>query len=351
MNRTKTNTEEQLKEIRQEIKNLKDKIERVRESKNDITLKQYMHSNNIKIEHKDKPRVRRSLKGHLAKIYAMHWSVIDPVHLVSASQDGKLLVWDALTTNKTHAIPLRSAWVMTCAYSPSNTFVACGGLNNICSLFSLNSKELPIRACRELNAHTGYLSCCRFISDREIVTSSGDMSCILWDIDGGVKLREFIEHERDVMSLSLAPDYHSFLSGACDLTVRLWDIRTGKCSQVFSGHEGDINAVQYLPNGFGFATGSDDATARLYDIRADRELMSYVADSVICGITSVAFSLSGRYLFTGYDDHRCIVWDTLAGEQVWTLEAHDNRVSCLGVNIDGTALCTGSWDSILKIWA
>ena len=59
-------------------------------------------------------KVRRTLKGHLAKIYALHWAA-DKRHLVSASQDGKLIVWDAYSTNKTHAIPLRSSWVMTCA--------------------------------------------------------------------------------------------------------------------------------------------------------------------------------------------------------------------------------------------
>jgi guanine nucleotide-binding protein G(I)/G(S)/G(T) subunit beta-1 len=44
-------------------------------------------------------KVRRTLKGHLAKIYAMHWAS-DKRHLVSASQDGKLIVWDAFSTNK-----------------------------------------------------------------------------------------------------------------------------------------------------------------------------------------------------------------------------------------------------------
>lgn len=68
-------------------------------------------------------------------------------------------------------------------------------------------------------------------------------------------------------------------------------------------------------------------------------------------MTSVAFSISGRFLFAGYDDNRCCVWDTLRGDLVHTLDGHDNRVSCLGVNVDGTALCTGSWDALLKIWA
>ena len=56
-------------------------------------------------------------------------------NLVSASQDGKLIVWDSYSTNKVHAIPLRSSWVMTCAYAPSGSYVACGGLDNICSIY------------------------------------------------------------------------------------------------------------------------------------------------------------------------------------------------------------------------
>ena len=39
------------------------------------------------------------LSGHLAKIYAMHWAS-DSRNLVSASQDGKLIVWDSYSTNK-----------------------------------------------------------------------------------------------------------------------------------------------------------------------------------------------------------------------------------------------------------
>jgi hypothetical protein len=43
------------------------------------------------------------------------------------------------------------------------------------------------------------------------------------------------------------------------------------------------------------------------------------------------------------------VWDTLKGERVGVLTGHENRVSCLGVSVDGMALCTGSWDSTLKV--
>lgn len=57
-----------------------------------------------------------------------------------------------------HAIPLRSSWVMTCAYAPSGNYVACGGLDNICSIYNLKTREGNVRVSRELAGHTG--GCC-----------------------------------------------------------------------------------------------------------------------------------------------------------------------------------------------
>lgn len=236
---------------------------------------------------------RKVLKGHLAKIYAMHWST-DRRHLVSASQDGKLIIWDAYTTNKVHAIPLRSSWVMTCAYAPSGNYVACGGLDNICSVYNLSSREGPTRVARELSGHSGYLSCCRFINDRRILTSSGDMTCMLWDVETGSKVTEFADHLGDVMSISINPtNQNVFVSGACDAFAKLWDIRTGKTVQTFAGHESDINAVQFFPDGQAFGTGSDDATCRLFDIRADRELNTYA-------VRPCPLRLASLFLFSGF---------------------------------------------------
>lgn len=47
--------------------------------------------------------------------------------------------------------------------------------------------------------------------------------------------------------------------------------------------------------------------------------MSYQYEMIVCGITSVAFSKSGRLLLAGYDDFNCNVWDTLKGERVGVL--------------------------------
>lgn len=89
----------------------------------------------------------------------------------------------------------------------------------------------------------------------------------------------------------------------------------------------------------------------MFDVRAMQQMNRFHDDEIMCGITSVDFSKSGKYLFAGYDDNNATVWDTLSAEVIQTLEGHENRVSCLGVSEDGQALCTGSWDTLLKVWA
>lgn len=46
---------------------------------------------------------------------------------------------------------------MTCAYAPSGNYVACGGLDNICSIYNLKTREGNVRVSRELAGHTGRL--------------------------------------------------------------------------------------------------------------------------------------------------------------------------------------------------
>ncbi len=50
------------------------------------------------------------------------------------------------------------------------------------------------------------------------------------------------------------------------------------------------------------------------------------------GVTSVAFSRSGRLLFAGCDDFNCMVWDVFQGVRVGVLAQHENRVSCVGLS-------------------
>jgi len=358
------------KDAREEIRNLKTKLEKLRDDiaylQDNINKLRGKHEDSLKLvaENRKLPqeetnfRQRKTLRGHYGKIYAMQWrpeakTDDEADNLVSASQDGKLIIWNGRTTNKIRMISLKSSWVMTCSYAPSGDLVACGGLDNMCTIFGMadaaGSDSSPVA---ELRQHEGYLSSCRFIDDGQILTSSGDSTCILWDVEKQVVKKTFDSHSSDVMSVSISPDKQIFVSGSCDTTAKVFDIHNGTCIGTFTGHEADINAVEWFADGHAFASGSDDSTLKLFDKRAYRQLNNYGQETVMSGVTSLCFSKSGKYLFGGYDDvPYAAVWNTLSANCTQKFQNLVKRVSCVGLQSNGYALCTGSWDYHLRIWA
>jgi guanine nucleotide-binding protein G(I)/G(S)/G(T) subunit beta-1 len=131
-----------------------------------------------------------------SQVYALDWGN-DNSTLVSASQDGKLLIWNAFTEAKKDAVSLKSAWVMAAAFDKEEQrFVAAGGLDNIASVYDLRNPVVP---AYELVGHDGYLSSCKFVNKNSVITSSGDSTCILWDAERATKKHTFSDHSADVM--------------------------------------------------------------------------------------------------------------------------------------------------------
>lgn len=86
-------------------------------------------------------------------------------------------------------------------------------------------------------------------------------------------------------------------------------------------------------------------------------MISYFTSQVINNcFVAVSFSKSGRLLFAGYEDFTARGWDVLSPPSpdsnqgpVMQLTGHENRVTTVGVNPEGNALLTGSWDTMLRV--
>uniref|UniRef100_A0AAQ6IHG8 G protein subunit beta 5 n=1 Tax=Anabas testudineus TaxID=64144 RepID=A0AAQ6IHG8_ANATE len=325
---------ETLQTLKAESENLKKKLEEERNKLTDVELHQLAEK--IEVVGALSIKTRRLLKGHGNKVLCMDWCK-DKRRLVSSSQDGKVIVWDGFTLNKEHGVTLPCTWVMACAYAPSGCAVACGGLDNKCSVIPLSLDKTENLAAKKkpVAMHTNYVSGCTF--------TNSDMQ-----VRASLMPREAGEPIFDWANLDpLSSEGLLFVSSG-DGSCALWDVESGQLLQSFHGHTAD---VLYYPSGDAFASASDDATCRFYDLRADREVAVYQKDSIIFGASTVDFSLSGRLLFAGYNDYTINVWDVLKGTRVSVLFGHENRVSRVRVSPDGTALCSASWDNTLRIWA
>lgn len=301
---------------------------------------------------KIKPGTKRQFKGHINKVNCVHFAG-DSRHLVSGSLDGKLIIWDIATGNKTQIIPLLSAWVMSCTLSPTGNFVASGGMDNACTVHDLNNRDANgvAKVCRELLGYEGFLSCSRFLEDGQLLTGSGDMKVMHWNLDTGDVVHEWFGHSGDVATMSLSPDKSCFLTGSVDRTVKLWDLRDPKeCKQTFWGHKSDVNSVCFHPSGYAFVTAAEDKSARLWDIRSDQQVAEFKPPTANSGFTSCGLSKSGRILFAGSDDNMVHMWDVLKQQHMGTMQGHDNRITSLAMCDAGFAIATSSWDNNVRVW-
>ncbi|KAF5281233.1 hypothetical protein FQA39_LY05119 [Lamprigera yunnana] len=336
-------------QLQKELEELYKKLKEEQNKVADVTLESVC--NGVGNVPKIKLTTKRMMKGHINKVNSVHYSG-DSKHCVTGSLDGKLIIWDTYTGNKVQVIPLRSAWVMSVAYAPSGNYVACGGMDNMCTVYDLNNRDSTgaAKIVRELAGYEGFLSSCRFLEDKKILTGSGDMKICMWDLESGRKTVDFPAHNGDVVSISLSPDGNTYITGSVDKTCRLWDIRDQTPKQTFFGHESDVNSVCYHPSGYAFVTASEDKSARLFDIRSDQQIALYQPPNKNSGFTSCGLSKSGRLLFCGSDDNNVHIWDTLKNQHNGVLSGHENRVTSLSASPDGMAVTSCSWDQHVRVW-
>ncbi len=168
---------------------------------------------------------RRTLKGHFGKVTALHWSG-DSQTVVSASQDGNLIFWNALTSNKLQAVALKSNYVMAVGIEQTKgELVACGGLDNLCTIYkrTVSTAQQPIikKELVELaKCHDGFISCCRFLDTAHVLTCSGDSRCIHRDIEQNRPVNIMAEHAADALFIAIQLE-----SSTIDTAWRLQHLR------------------------------------------------------------------------------------------------------------------------------
>lgn len=85
-----------------------------------------------------------------------------------------------------------------------------------------------------------------------------DKRIIIWNVDGGVKLKEFIGHHDTVTSLDYDLETQHLWSVAADRTVRIWDVFNGRQLKNVKRHSDLISCIKLLKKRKLVITGSWD---------------------------------------------------------------------------------------------
>jgi periodic tryptophan protein 1 len=167
-------------------------------------------------------------------------------------------------------------------------------------------------------------------------------------------------HVDAVLAIAANKTHRNLLASAsADKTVKLWDLHTTKCAKSYSYHTDKVCSLAWHgKESTVLLSGSYDRTVVAADMRApDAKVPRWGVESDVETVRwdphdSNLFYVSTEGGFVHCFDTRRTPASPEASKAAWTLQAHDESVSSLDLNlvIPGF-MATGSTDKTVKLWS
>jgi RNA polymerase sigma factor (sigma-70 family) len=254
---------------------------------------------------------------------------------------------------------------------------------------------------RELRSQKGHASRIGSVAvapdGRTVFTASDDGTARAWDAATGRELRRFKGHERPVTSVAISPDGRTLATAGLDGSVRLWDPRTGKQRSTLNAPGFVARSVAFAPDGRTLvAAGQDDNLAGvcvLWDVATGKRRWQTQGSSRSGWLNTVAMSPDGKLVLSGGDfkpvqvrdaetgkivrtlggdrnclrtltvaadcrtlasggekDGRVIVWDLVAGKELYLLTGDLHSVGAVAFSPDGRMLASAAHEGVIRVW-
>ena len=140
-------------------------------------------------------------------------------------------MWNPYTQNKRKIILAKSQWLLSCSLSPAGTRAAAGGLSNTVAVYNIPQDGPTIVDSRQgqaetsLHGHDGAVLHCRFAPNGAdgdtLLTSSGDHTLKLWDINSKAVSADLVGHTGDVSCFEFT-DVSTVVSVSTDASWKAW---------------------------------------------------------------------------------------------------------------------------------
>lgn len=334
-------------------------------------------------------------KGHKGYVLAANYSP-DGNYFVSASEDGSIIIWDAILGRSIAKIYQNENGVKYAQFDPEgkNVGFACKDgkiyIWNMktrksicsfsgCSFVSFHPKEkvlitgdkdniINLRTItgefiRSYTGHTDSITFAMFSPNGEwIASASYDRSIIIWDYKKGIIKNVLKGHKDIVWRVAFSSDNKYVVSASDDKKVLIWEIENGNLIATLNSHNKRVNSVAFSPNNKWIISASSDGTAIIWDFMEDTILKildgnKWIASDFIFptfeerqSIYDAQFSPDGKSILTAHQDETIRLWKVMPFSSYKSLLGHNKNVSWITFSPDDKYLASASSDLSIRIW-
>jgi WD40 repeat protein/serine/threonine protein kinase len=286
-----------------------------------------------------------SVAGHAGGVAALAISPDGHV-VVSAGEDGKIILWVAPTGQILRILLGHTGPVKGVAFSPNGRLLVSAGSDGTIRMWE------PQGEIRAFAGHVGGVNAVAFSRDGKRIASGGeDKTLKLWDAESATELRTFPVHEWPVTGVAFLPDSTRLLS--CDgwnYAPRLWNAETGELLRVFNGHINGVGWVGVSADGLRAVTRDSGWSMNIYNLETGNRITELIGSRTTTGAGCAFVDEQGRRAISGYNDGTLKLWDVELGRGIRTYTGHRAAVSSLAVAPNGQFAVSGAADGTVMAW-